>query len=340
MRIDRGVASMVGLVMFCASSVCSTVEAQSIALRAPGPNSLSGVVTDSLGNFIAEADVYISSLKRRVRTNGDGSFLFEKLKPGTYDVGARRLGYVARSYRVVVGDDGGTVNIRMIRIGFSLPSMVTTAERTGLSGVVGDSAYGAMSDVVVRVIGNEAHTFTDSAGAFFLPLKPGRYMVELKRDGFSTQRVGVSIPEHEGRKIAAWMIPRQGRPNPLEGANVFEMSQRLMRASPVWSKYYTREDMAKQGISEIRQVVNMAAMKLVDPDCPVLIDGGPKTLPVWQLSAGDVEFVELYTARPARRTVTSLNGNPQKFSTSTSMTPTSPRDQSACGVSVVAWLRH
>ncbi|MEQ1690340.1 MAG: carboxypeptidase-like regulatory domain-containing protein, partial [Gemmatimonas sp.] len=253
---------------------------------------------------------------------------------------ARILGYVARSHRVVVGESGGAVAIRMIRIGFALPSMVTTADRTGLSGVVGDTAYGAMPDVEVRVIGKEASTRTDSAGAFFLPLKPGRYMVELKREGFASQRVGVTIPEHEGRKIAAWMIPQEGRPNPLIGANVFEMSQRLMRASPVWSKFYTREDMAKLGITEVRQVANMASMKLVDPDCPVLLDGGPKTMPVWQLAAADVEFVELYTMPPSRRTVTSINGNAQTIATSTSMLPSSARDRSECGVRMVAWLRH
>ena len=78
----------------------------------------------------------------------------------------------------------------------------------------------------------------------------------------------------------------------------------------------------------------MASMRLVNPDCPVIIDGGPRTLPLWQLAAGDVEFVELYTARPARRTVTSINGNQQKIGTSTSMTPTSE-----CGVALMAWLR-
>jgi hypothetical protein len=230
------------------------------------------------------------------------------------------------------------VHIKMIRIGFALPSMVTTADRTGLSGIVGDTAYGAMPGVEVRIIGGSGHTETDSVGAFFLPLKPGRYMVELKREGFTNQRVGVTIPEREGRKIAAWMVPRDGKPNPLEGANVFEMGQRMMRASPVWSKFYTREDMAKLGVTEIRQVMNMSAMKLVDPDCQVLIDGGPRTMPVWQLSASDVEFVELYTSRPARRTVTSVNGNAQTLSTSTSMDPSSPRNNlSACGVQAVVW---
>jgi hypothetical protein len=327
--------------MVCASTVVSTAEAQTIALRAPGPNTISGVVTDTLGNFISEADVFITSLKRRVRTREDGTFTFDKLKPGVYALGARSLGYVASSYRVAVSEYGGTVHIKMIRIGFALPSMVTTAERGGLSGVIGDTAYGAMPGVQVRVIGHEGNTETDSTGAFFLPLKPGRYMVELKRAGFTNQRVGVTIPEREGRKIAAWMVPREGKPNPLEGANVFELGQRMMRASPVWSKFYTREDMAKLGVTEIRQVMNMSAMKLVDPDCQVLIDGGPRTMPAWQLSASDVEFVELYTDRPARRQVTSVNGNVQTLSTSTSMNPGSPRNNlSRCGVQAVVWLRH
>ena len=82
-------------------------------------------------------------------------------------------------------------------------------------------------------------------------------------------------------------------------------------------------------------MADRVAMRPVAPDCPVIINGGPRTLPLWQLAAGDVEFVELYTARPARQTVTSLSGLAQTISTSTSLIPTSE-----CGVALVAWLRH
>ena len=313
----------------------TSVAAQGIMPKPAGPNTLSGVVTDTLGNPVSDADVYITLLKRRVRTRDDGSFRFDKMRPGVYDVGARAFGYVARSYSVNVGDDGGSVYIRMIRLGSTLASMITTADRMGLSGVIGDTAFRAMSNVTVRVIGPELTTRTDSAGAFSLAVSPGHYLVELTRDGFARQVIGVTIPDNEGRKIAAWLVPQFGGVNPLEGANLFEMSQRVMRANPVWSRYYTREDLAKQGITEVRQVANRVAMRNVNPDCPVIIDGGPRTLPLWQLAAGDVEFVELYTARPTRNTVTSLSGLAQKITTSTSLVPTSE-----CGVSLVAWLRH
>ena len=76
----------------------ASVAAQGIMPKPAGPNTLSGVVTDTLGNPISDADVYITLLKRRVRTRDDGSFLLDKVRPGAYDVGARAFGYVARSY--------------------------------------------------------------------------------------------------------------------------------------------------------------------------------------------------------------------------------------------------
>jgi hypothetical protein len=318
------------------------VAAQGIAPRPAGPNTLSGMVTDTLGQPIANADVLIAELRRRTRTASDGAFRFDSVKAGSYSVSARSIGYVARSYRVNVRDDGGSVYIRMIRIGISLPSMITTAERGGLSGIIGDTAYRAMAGVRVTVMGTSSTAFTDSAGAFFLALKPGRYMGRLDLEGHTRQLIGVTIPENEGRRIAAWMAPQFSASNAQEGANLFELNQRLMRMSPASSKYFSREDMERQGIADLQELARRWAVGPISPDCFVRVNGGPRQVALWELTAADLEFVEVYlpsnVGGAGTRGVTSINGMPTRMTTSTSVRPQSSRD---CGnLGLIVWLRQ
>lgn len=337
-RRARGRFVALALVAFSAGA--SGASAQTIAPKPAGPGTLVGMVTDTLGQPLADVSVELASVKRRTRTNADGGFRFDSLKAATYEVAARKLGYVAEIYGVTVRPGGGSLYIKMIRLATYLPSMVSTAERGGLSGIIGDTAYRPVGGVRVRVLGSSFATESDSTGAFFVPLNPGQYLVVLERDGFARQRVGVSIPENEGRKIAAWMVPLVGRNNPLEGANLFDLNQRVMRVSPATSKFLTREDMQKQGLDELQQVARLYAGKFPQPDCMVIINGGPRTLPLWQLSAADLEFVEVYlpsnVGGAGTRGVTSLNGMANTLTTSTSVRPPiSP----ACGVGLIAWLR-
>ncbi len=330
----------VALALVALATWSNGAMAQTIAPKPAGPGTLIGMVTDTLGQPLADVSVELASVKRRTRTNADGGFRFDSLKAGTYEVAARKLGYVAEIYGVTVRPEGGSLYIKMIRLATYLPSMVSTAERGGLSGVIGDTAYRPVGGVKVKVLGTSFATESDSAGAFFLPLTPGQYMVVLERDGFARQRVGVSIPENEGRKIAAWMVPRIGRENPLEGANLFDLNQRVMRVSPATSKFLTREDMQKQGLDELQQVARLYAGRFPQPDCMVTINGGPRRLPLWQLSAADIEFVEVYlptnVGGAGTRGVTSINGMANTLTTSTSVRPTIPQE---CGVGLIAWLR-
>ena len=326
--------------VFVVGTMSNVATGQSIAPKPAGPGTLIGMVTDTLGQPLADVSVELASVKRRTRTNADGAFRFDSLKAGPFEVTTRKLGYVAEMYGVTVRPEGGSLYIKMVRLGTYLPSMVSTAERGGLSGILGDTTYRPVGGVKVRVLGTAFAAESDSTGAFFLPLSPGQYMVVLERDGFARQRVGVSIPENEGRKIAAWMVPMIGRPNPLEGANLFDLGQRTMRVSPATSRFLTREDMQKQGLDELQEVARLYAGRLPQPDCMVIINGGPRMLPLWQISAADVEFVEVYlpsnVGGAGVRGVTSIAGRPTTLTTSTSVRP--PISQE-CGVGLIAWLR-
>lgn len=311
------------------------VQAQSAAPRASSPNTIVGIVLDNVGRPLPDADVFLRQQQQRTRTRSDGTFSFVALKNGKYDVAARHLGYLSKSYRVTVNDSGGSVTIKMERVAFSLPSVITVAERNGLSGVIADTALKAMAGVLVQVVGSARKATTDSAGAFYIDVNPGNYLVTLQRDGYARQTVGVSVPPSGGRKLAAWMVPQEGDANNRATQNLFEMTQRVMRVNPVWSKFYAREDMEKSGSTDLRAVASKSTMRQLNPDCPVIVDGGPSILPLWQLEVRDLEFVEVHTSRPKRESVTSISGVPTTSSTTTSMMPGSP-----CGVTIYAWMRH
>lgn len=316
------------------------VAAQAVA--AP-TSTLRGVVTDSAGARLANIDVSVTQLRKRVRTGADGAFRFDSVALGTYDVIARATGFAAPSVQVVVGAAGGMVTIRMARLVRALPSMTTVADRGGLSGVIGDTAYQAMPDVTVTVQGFGTTVTTDASGAFFVPLKAGSYMVRLDRKGFARQLISVTIPENEGRRIAAWMRPQVGAGANLEASQLAEMNQRMVREQGIATKYYTRDEIDKLGVKTLRELLQRTTFGSISDDCWVYFDGIKDSLPMWALDPDELEYVEVYQESQGvgagrARGKTSINGNAGGYgNTATSMRPGPSR---ACGKQrLIAWLR-
>lgn len=340
-RFSLAFALRIGLAT--ALTLPGTPHAQNIAPRPAGPRTLTGIVTDTLGTPIADVDVLVIKLQRRMRTRGDGTFKFDSIPPGTYDLRARGIGLIAPSPTVVVGPNGGAVRIRMIRLGTILPAMVTTAKLGGLSGVIGDTSYRAMPGVTVTVLGTGQAVQTDSTGSFFVPLRPGQYMLRIERDGFARQMVGVSVPENEGRRVAAWLVPQSGPANHVEAQQLFDLDQRLMRVSMASSKFFSREDLEKQGLADLHALALRWANGIVTAECEVSLNGGPRTVPLGRLSSSEVEFVEVYLpskteAGAQTRGVTSIGGHQTKFTTSLAVRPSV---KPSCGnLALVAWLRQ
>jgi hypothetical protein len=261
-----------------------------------------GTVVDSAGRPIENADVSVEQLRQRVRTSAEGRFAFVGVKPGRYTVGVRSIGYESASSRVTVKDSAVIVQFALTRRPFSLPARVTTASRGGLSGVIADTGYAPLSDVRVQIVAVEDQTTTDSRGAFFLPVKPGKYLVRLRRDGYASQLIGVTVPVNEGREIAAWMVPQQGKSNPRFETNLFDMRKRKIMAGPARSHFYSREEIDKFGHADLLPFVRGGAGFPVSQDCWVTINGGPRRDFLWNLSTDDIEYVELYEGAQPRVT--------------------------------------
>ena len=278
-------------------------------------------------------------LQRRARTKSDGAFVFDSVRAGTYTIEARRSGYKTSSSDITVSVSGAVIEIRLERAATFLPSVVTKADRGGLSGTIGDTAYHALAGVHVAVLGGSASTNTDSTGNFFMPVTAGHYLVALTRSGFARQLMSVTIPVGGGRQIAAWMVPQSGGANPYESALLSDIPVRMIRSRPIWDKYYTREDMEQQGFTDLRQIGSRSSMRLMNPDCPVIVNGDPQRIvPLWSLTVPELEFVEVYTDPTKSPTGGPAGGSRANLAAKKKQMSTAPK--SPCGVALVAWLRN
>lgn len=155
------------------------LHAQSVSAPVASPGMLSGVVVDSAGRPVSDANVLLYQTQSALRTRSDGTFRFDGVASGKYTIEVRHIGYKQVTSKVTLKDAGLSVTIKLDRVPFFLPSVLTTADRGGLSGVIADTAYKPVAKVRVTVLGANASIETDSAGAFFMPVKPGHYMVGL-----------------------------------------------------------------------------------------------------------------------------------------------------------------
>ena len=323
--------SLVALTVACLSPI--VVQAQVTQPRPPKavPGAIVGLVTDTVDAPLDSVELFITAKRRRTTTHADGTFMFDDVKPGAYDVSARRLGFLPQIRSIQVTDSGAVVAFALVPFVRALPPVVSSSTRGGLSGVVGDTAYNIVVGAQVTVVGSGESAVTDSTGSFFFDLKAGRYMVRVKRDGFASRLVSVTVPKDSGRRITVWLPP--GRTTVREEIAIVSLRERLVRRSPVWSKIYTREDLMRLDAPELRQIATMGAGRRVDDNCMAVVDGGPYALPVWMLDADDIETVEIYTDRPARRTITSINNNPRIA------TQRSPSSIVNCPATIYVWLR-
>lgn len=266
------------------------------------PRTIVGIVTDTAGKAVDSAEVVVASPDRRTVTGADGRFQLDDIKPGSYALVARKLGFFPQSRRVTVDSAGGSVKFELVQRPYSLPPVISTATRLGLSGVVGDTAYNIVAGASISVLATDRRTVSDSTGAFYLDLKPGRHVVSVARDGYAPSMVTVTIPNDSGRRIVVWLTPATRTAGYRQSFAMDALSHRLLVRNPVWSKILTREDIMRAGNGDVSQLATAGAGKRVDQRCSAVVDGGPMKLPLWTLEPGDIEMLEIYTTPPPRRT--------------------------------------
>jgi hypothetical protein len=294
-----------------ASSISDAQQGPIVA----SPGVVVGAVTDANGRPL-EADVTFGSSKNRETTGPDGRFRFADVKAGKYTMAARRVGYFPRTTSVEIGDSGAVVMLALVALPNKLPPVITEAERGGLSGHVGDTLFGPLPNAVIEVIGENRRATTDSSGEFYIPIGTGKYMVKVSRPNFATRMVSVTVPVTRGRRMEVALIPASRATSNRDEAAARGLQARLIRRNAAYSKLFTAEDIEKIGFKSLGQVASSGAVQYVDNSCPVMlpalaeneaIEGMPRgAVPLWSLDAADLEFVEIYTAKPPRQSQTSI----------------------------------
>jgi hypothetical protein len=300
-------------------------------------------VTDQTGAALPGAIVMLAELQRSVRSGADGVARFDDVPRGTVTVAVRHVGYLPTSTRVTVAAAMPAITLSLKPFTTRLAPVLTSVGRGGLSGVVSDTSLRPLAGVSVRTIGGRAHTTSDSAGAFFMPLRAGSYMVEIVRDSFARQLVGVTIPPDSGREIGVWLARSVGPRDFREQIAVFDLGQRIVRASPATTKFLTRESLTSAGIVDMAALARQWATGGIGGDCTIAVisAGVLTTVPLASVVTSDVEFVEVSTPSIAfsetPRGRTSITGVGRRIVTPTGQSSGGPK---ACGnVRLTVWLR-
>ncbi len=276
----------------------------------PGARRVAGVVRDTSLDAIDSVEVSIVSLQRRVFSKADGTFLFTDVAPGTYEVRARKLGYGPQIREMIVDSEGATGMFSLVPLPYVLRPVVTTVARGGLSGVVGDTAFKPLPGAQVRVLGHDSHTVTDSSGSFYMPIKAGSYVVDVKDAGFSDRLVSVVVPSDSGERIRVTLAPPTRAPSVREVHNVDDLGERLAWRNTQHSRVFTHADLVDMKVEWLYDAVQIGYHQvhsgqpgMLDEDCAAMLNGGPDTVSVGKLTVDDVEMVEIYdTHGSSRRT--------------------------------------
>jgi hypothetical protein len=267
----------------------------------PGPRKLVGVVRDTSAVPIDSVEVTIASLQRRVYTKLNGMFLFSDIKPGKYEVRARKLGYAPQTREIVVADSGGTGAFALMPLPYVLRPVVTTTGRGGLSGVVGDTAFNALAGADVLVLSKGLGTSTDSLGQFYIPLRPGSYLVRVKKAGFADRLVSTIVPEDSGQRVRVTLAPPRRPPTMREVHNFEDLNSRLSWRNRANTRVYTRAELVQMNIEWVYDAVMKGYHEIhagppgtLDKDCVAMANGGPAYVEIGKLTVDDVETVEIY----------------------------------------------
>lgn len=257
-----------------------------------GPRTIVGIVVDAASLPIADVEVRIGSLDRTVRTGQNGIFRFDSVRAGKHELRARRLGYEAQRRTVTVGEQGGAVAFALKAIPQRLAPVITSVSRGGLGGIVTDGKSAPLKGATVRVFGGAARSVTDSAGEFFMDVKPGSFMVRVTSPGHTSRLVSVTIPQGSGRQIVIALEP--GKPSSArEEIEMENLRRRLVwKVSP--AAFFGREKLDQLTNKRLVTLVRSVNPNPLSDACFAVVNGGTDVVPLWYLDADELEAVEVY----------------------------------------------
>ncbi|MGQ0702309.1 MAG: carboxypeptidase-like regulatory domain-containing protein [Gemmatimonadales bacterium] len=189
--------------------------------------SMRGTVRDTAGRPIAGAEVAIAN--KRVTTNSQGVFRVDSLRPGSYVLTIRLVGYVPVSSRIQLSAEPFHAEYILLPAAHVLPEVVVEARKTGISGIVGNSAYRPLPGAKVTVAGiRGGEMLTDSAGRFAFPAADqGLYLVRVTLAGYAERRLFVELRKGEGKELAVRIVPSMRSLTRADEVAAIDLGRRL-----------------------------------------------------------------------------------------------------------------
>jgi len=145
---------------------------------------LSGVVRDSSGAPIPEADVSIASAHLLTRTSSTGAFLLSRVDAGQAELSVRRLGYVPRTLQVDVrAAANDTLVVVLVAQALELPGVAVSDQekrhmlwiedfyRRRAKGIGG--TYYTRDDIDARHVSRLSDVLRDAPGVRFIRVRGG-----------------------------------------------------------------------------------------------------------------------------------------------------------------------
>ncbi len=133
--------------------------------------SITGTVTDTLGNKISGALVLVIEPDIFVATDAQGKYEVPQLTPATYSLLVHKSGYADKQVGGIVVTAGATTTANVV-----LASASTSAT---VSGQITQGGSGAPGTVTIQVAGSPQVISTDGAGNYIIPnVPPGNYALQ------------------------------------------------------------------------------------------------------------------------------------------------------------------
>lgn len=276
--------------------LCIVMSAAPLAAQDAARPAIIGIVLDSAGVPIANAQVYIGANGRRAATGSDGRFRIENVDRGRHFVTARRIGYYPETQVALVDSLDVDIRYHLLPVARVLPVVVASANRGGISGVLHDSALTVVPGANIDALGSgNQRAVSDADGAFFLDVKPGKYMLEITRPGFATRLVSVRVPRDSGRRVVIGLTAATRPAIVRERVAYRELRDRMMRDVIRSTQIFTREDLDKMGDRQLNQLAAFSSVSNVDDRCWATVDGNPHhAVQLWALDIAELEMVEVY----------------------------------------------
>ena len=211
------------------------------------PAELAGVVRDSLGNPVSDAEVNVPLASKSTHTDRTGAFALLGMAPNVaHEVWFRRIGFESVRF-VWKGEEGKRVEIAVTlkRLPNTLNPTVVWANETKsltstsmVSGVVVDSAGVPVAGADVQLIGAERATRSAEDGTFeFRHVPPGTVTLRARLMGFAPTALMIELEKDDQRDIA---IRIRRLVQTLETVNVTEESG-YGKTDVAWREFGQRE---------------------------------------------------------------------------------------------------